>query len=478
MESENRKGRPLEPLFVISLTFFLFASVWPFFSCRKTSRFNVVLVSIDTLRPDHLGCYGYSQPTSPTIDRLAREGAQFKNAFSTTTWTLPGHLALLTGLPDLVHGVISEAQMLDENRITLAEVLKKGKYRTLGVFTGPFLLPRWGFDQGFDVYQDATLYDKKLDGAEMLNASERGRTTPGAMDKVEALLDQKPGKPFFLFLHLFDAHPDFDPPPPYDRMFDPDYTGSVNGIDIMKNPAVHQDMDPRDLEHLRSLYDGEIRFIDEAGISRLVGILRKRGLIERTLIIITSDHGEEFYEHGVFGHRQNLYDTTLHIPLVLWCPALVPPGLVIKEQVRIIDIMPTILDLLGMQQSPEALGESLLPLLSSRETGETKGPRQIFCEVQESNLYIEGLRTEDSKVVVDYRKQERLYLDLLKDSEERAPLMSPEHPAFKKALDRFFSVRWNLVAYRDSLPWRATNAPKMDPELRERLKSLGYLKDR
>jgi arylsulfatase A-like enzyme len=149
---------------------------------------------------------------------------------------------------------------------------------------------------------------------------------------------------------------------------------------------------------------------------------------------------------------------------------------VVKEQVRIIDIMPTILDLLGLEQSPEALGESLVPLW--RSPGGEGGSRPVFCEVQSSEIYMEGLRTEKYKIVRDYRNDERRYFDLVEDPGERVPRMSPERDDFKMALNQLFSVRWELVTYKDTLPWRATDAPRMDPELRERLKSLGYIKDK
>jgi arylsulfatase A-like enzyme len=299
------------------------------------------------------------------------------------------------------------------------------------------------------------------------------------MDKVEELLSQRSTKPFFLFLHLFDVHPDFDPPPPYDRLFDPEYSGSVNGIDIMNNPAVHRDMDRRDLEHLLALYDGEIRFVDEAGIKRLVSILEKHNLTERTLLVITSDHGEEFFEHGVFGHRQNLYDTTLRIPLIFWSPALVPAGLVVKEEVGIIDVMPTILDLLGLRPSPEGLGKSLVPFFEGQN--QKADSRPVFCEVQSSEVYMEGLRTEKYKIIRNYKgdkSEEKQYFDLANDPGERLPLMDPEQDEYKRAWDAFVSFRWDLATYKDALSWTVTDAPKMDRELRERLKSLGYIKDK
>lgn len=462
---------------MIIFSFLLFLVVsGAFHFCRPRAYLNTVLISIDTLRPDHLGCYGYSRETSPNIDRLAREGALFENAFSSTTWTLPAHMALLTSLPGLVHGVLNESFLLDERRITLAEVLKEHGYSTYGIFTGPFLLPRWGFAQGFDDYLDATLYDKSLDGPEMLNASERDRTTPGAIKNVESLLDQNRKRPFFLFLHLFDAHPDFIPPPPYDTMFDPNYKGNIRGVDIMNNPEVNKDMEPEDLEHLRALYDGEICFVDEEGIGGLIRILKGRGILEKTLIVITSDHGEEFFEHGVFGHRQNLYDTTLRIPLIFWCPGRVSAGMVIKEQVRIIDIMPTILDLVGISQSPEGVGRSLIPLLNGKEADREERP--IFAVLKDYKRYQEALRTEEYKVIRDYMKEERLFIDLIRDPEEVRPFMDPSLPEFQEAMNRFFSMRLNLTSFSKTLPWSNITAPELDPKLIERLKSLGCIKEK
>jgi arylsulfatase A-like enzyme len=382
-------------------------------------------------------------------------------------------LALLTSLPDMVHGVLDESNLLDENRITLAEMMKENGYKTFGIFTGPFLLPRWGYGQGFDAYLDLTIFDRELDGAEMLNASERGRTTLGALKKAEELINQNSGKPFFLFLHLFDVHPDFDPPPPYDNMFDPDYRGSIHGIDIMNNPDIHKNMPSSDLDHLKALYDGEIRFIDEAGIAQLIDIIEENGVIDNTLIVITSDHGEEFFEHGVFGHRQNLFDTTLRIPLILWCPKLIPPGRVVKDQVRIIDIMPTILELIGLPQSPEGIGESLVSLFN----GKGKKKRPVFTTLKDWKVYLEALRTNEYKIIRDYMREERTYFDLLIDPEEIIPFTDQNKEEFKKAMDKFFSIRFNLSSLKKVLPWSHNVAPKIDPELLQRLKSLGYLKD-
>ncbi len=439
-------------------------------------KYNLVLVSIDTLRPDHLGSYGYGRDTSPELDRLAREGVRFQDAVSSTSWTLPAHMALMTSLPDPVHGVLWDDNRLDPNRTTLAELMKANGYRTGGIFTGPYLLPQFGFDQGFDDYIDCTLYDKKLKGMDVLVASERGRTTPGALDRAEKWLDQKPGKPFFLFLHLFDVHPDFDPPEPFHTMFDPDYQGKVTGKDVFHDPNIRPDMDPRDLDHLQALYDGEIRYVDTEGIKRLVEILKKRNLLERTLIVITSDHGEEFFEHGEFGHRKNLYDTTLRIPLIFRCPKLVPGDKIVSGQVRIIDIMPTILELLKIPQGSEELGSSLAPLW--RKPGAAKAERNNFAELTSSsnNLHLESLRADGSKIVIDFLKNQGAWFDLKNDPGELHPVSDQNSAAFQTALKLFNRDRLVLRKCLEAIPWGKQEKLNLDPTTRDRLKSLGYTK--
>ncbi len=433
---------------------------------------NVVLVSLDTLRPDHLGCYGYGRDTSPNIDRLAAEGVLFETVVSSTSWTLPAHHALLTSLPDPVHGVLWDNHRLDEARITLAEVFREHGFRTGGVFTAPYLLPRFGFAQGFDDYLDATRYDKRLRGPDVLVASEQGRTTPGALDRVASWLDRDRSRPFFLFLHLFDIHPDLDPPPPFDTMFDPDYSGEVKGRDVFHNPAIRPGMTRRDLDHLIALYDGEIRYVDEAGIGRLVELLDEHGLLDSTLLVITADHGEEFFEHGRFGHRWNLYDTTLRVPLVLWAPGLVPAGVRVPEMARIIDVMPTILELAGLPQSREGMGRSLVPAIGGRGAGPVPA---MFAELTGGNLHVEALRGEGQALVLDYEQTLLEHYDLVADPLQRAPETERSDPRVVDALGRFQNLREGLAAYRRSLRWGRQEPEPMDPTTRQRLESLGYL---
>lgn len=457
--------------FLLTLLAVLALSGSWFYHSRKEAHPNVVLVSIDTLRPDHLGCYGYDRETSPATDRLAREGVRFATVASTTSWTLPAHHALLTSLPDQVHGVLMEKDRLDENRITIAEVFRENGYRTGGVFTAPYLMPRFGFDQGYEDYLDATIYDKKLTGRDELVASERGRTTTGALDKAQEWLDRDPGRPFFLFLHLFDVHPDFDPPAPYDKMFDPDYAGRVTGKDVFHNPDIRPDMDREDLQHLISLYDGEIRYVDDNGVGRLVRLLEERDLLDSTLIVVTSDHGEEFFEHGRFAHHKNLYDTSVLVPLIIRLPGGSPGRMVVDRMVSIIDIMPTILDIAGLPQSPEGLGRSLLPLIKGKDLSFSKAA----LELTGNSYRMEGLRTDGYKIILRHMRKTVNYIDLAEDPGEHKGVTDPGRADFGRALDEFTAMDGMLRQYREGLKWGGDTSSDVDQETRERLESLGYI---
>ncbi|MBU0617850.1 MAG: sulfatase-like hydrolase/transferase, partial [Planctomycetes bacterium] len=187
---------------------------------------NILLISVDALRPDHLGCYGYGRATSPNIDKLAGEGALFENAISSTSWTLPAHAALFTGLADSVHGCTDTDRRLAENRYTLAERLKDAGYATVGFFSGPYLHPVFELGQGFDEYVDCTSYPelterngidaKAVDSASVHERSHRDITNPRVYERASAWLTENKRRPFFMFVHMWDVHFDFIPPPPYD----------------------------------------------------------------------------------------------------------------------------------------------------------------------------------------------------------------------------------------------------------------------
>lgn len=228
---------------------------------------NVLLISIDTLRADHLRCYGYPRDTSPAIDRLASQGVLFEWHISSSSWTLPAHAAIFTSLPDSVHGCYESDRRLSDELTTLAERFRAADYRTVGFFAGPYLHPAFGLGQGFDDYQDCTSYHETLENQPaskwamdptVMRRSHADVTNPTVFEAFHRWLAEHHERPFFMFVHFWDCHFDFIPPEPYRHRFDPDYAGDITGENFFFDPRVNAALPKRDIEHLEALYDGEI----------------------------------------------------------------------------------------------------------------------------------------------------------------------------------------------------------------------------
>lgn len=370
---------------------------------------NVLLVSIDTLRADHLSCYGYERATTPCLDQLAAEGALFERTFATTSWTLPSHLSMLTGLTISAHGVCDDRlwQRTDEAGepipVVLAgtflpERLREAGYRTGGFYTWKFLEPRFGFGPGFETYERlghtfysfppvAERFEKiQTEGnLEALKALKREYpelfdvTRPSSPETVDRALEwiskvrgETPHAPYFCFVHLFDAHDPYTPPPPFDACFDPDYEGPIDGLRVTApDSPVRSDMDPRDLEHLIALYDGEIAWVDSE-VGRLLDALEARGALENTIVMVTSDHGEEFFDHGEKTHRHSLWVESVHVPWIVSWPGKVQRGLRIEGASGTIDLAPTLYGLLGISAPEGTCGADLSEVLSSGAANEER----------------------------------------------------------------------------------------------------------
>jgi len=271
---------------------------------------NVILISIDTLRPDHLSAYAYKRATSPNIDGLAKDGALFKNTIAQANWTIPSHMSILTSLNPSVHKV-NGRNKLDSSRITmLTEILRNNGYYTVGfVDTTPYFnRDRFGFETGFDLYDDRNRQNTGGGGISKING------------KVFEFLDNKYNEKFFLFLHIFDVHGPYEPPSPYDKMF---YSGDENdpdnhSLDFVKKLGCHDYLKLdgiTDLEYVISSYDGGIAHVDSE-LGKLFDRLRELGIYDNTLIVVTSDHGESLLDRQFWvGHGMFLYDDEVKIPL-------------------------------------------------------------------------------------------------------------------------------------------------------------------
>ena len=347
------------------------------------SRPNVLFISIDSLRADHLASYGYDRVTSPNLDRLADEGVLFETVVAESSWTLPTHASMFTGLTSRVHGVDRNARRLAPDAQTLGTIFQRAGYRTRGVFSGPYLHTTFGFGGGFAPGDWSGVEEQSpLDAMSPEEAGAQRRetlkdahglshqsiTSPAVTAQAESFLAGVGEEPFFLFLHYFDVHFDYIPPEEYWRRFDPDYAGDHSPERFLENPDIRPDMPAEELAHVLARYDGEILWVDEH-IGRVLAALEEHGLGEDTLVMVTSDHGDEFFEHGRTGHRHTLYDEVLLVPLIARHPGRTATRHRVSGVVRHIDLLPTLLDWVGLPVPESAMGTSLAGALRGEPLG-------------------------------------------------------------------------------------------------------------
>lgn len=411
-------------------------------SCATSPR-SVVLISIDTLRPDHLGCYGYAPPTSPELDALRQGGVVFRSVVSHAPSTLLSHASMLSSKMPQHHGAtLTNHRALPEEIETLAEVFQTAGWVTAAFVGGGQLAPEFGLDQGFEQYTTLThRFSETVDAA--------GSWITGVG-----------GRPFFLFLHSYEVHHPYTPPSDVLRVFDGDYSGDLpDGISVELLKEVNsgrRTLTDSDRRHVIAAYDAEIRSMD-AALGRLVHTLKEQGRLDSTLIIFTSDHGEEFGEHGWMGwHSHTLHRELLRVPLVLWGRGL-PRGAVVEQRVRLIDLAPTVLDFVGMRVPIGFEGVSLLPLLSGGST-----PTDVVAYGESRDKVMEG-------IVIDHWKlyDGRLF-DLHDDPWESTDVRSI-HPDVARRLE---------AELRHAVgPTRALGsmADQVDESTRQQLEALGYV---
>lgn len=444
---------------------------------------NVLFISIDTLRPDHLGCYGYERPTSPNIDALAERGVLFGNAFAQASWTLPSHMSMLTSTYPHTHRVETQSNSLPESVPTVAGAFRDAGYSTTGFITWLFLTERYGFGKGFDRYEE--LLPERAPG-------QPKSINPTAHDLVESVIrsfvdvdrtnpvtgeDEAP--PFFLFLHFFDPHLDYDPPLSYAQKFDPEITDTEVGSfeylqDYIKDrvgtpPA----MPPGLLHQVTALYDGEIAHVDEQ-LGVLFAAMKRAGMLENTVIVLTSDHGEEFLEHGsIEGHQWTLYDEVIHVPLILVFPDGRNAGTRNNRIVETIDIGPTLLELAGAPQPPTFEGRSLLTAMDAESDWE----EVTFSQIKRFNQKW-AVRTPSHKLVYTADTKPRFGAPIIPGYELYDLVSDPEEQ--KNVYAEGDSVSGGLTLRieawaREKSSAEAGLGPSLSDEERERLRSVGYI---
>jgi arylsulfatase A-like enzyme len=431
---------------------------------------NAILISIDTLRPDHLGCYGHEGETSPTLDALAAAGVRFEDVTAAAPWTLPSHATMLTGLYPSHHGVRNHEERLAEEIVTLAEEFQAHGYQTLAVVnTHNVGAPQFQLGQGFGEDHFRYIIETEDDPKTMkLRTFDNGDVVVSTAK--ELLRERDEDKPFFLFLHFYDVHTDFTPRAEYRERYVGPYAGRLTGsttqlVNVRDGEEV---LNEADVRWLREMYDAEIRQLDDL-LGRFFSWLDAEDLRDETLFVITSDHGEEFQEHGSVLHGRTQYQEVLRIPLLIQGPGI-PAARVVTTPVHGVDVTPTILALMGIASSVPRDGLDLTPTWN----GGTLPERDLFAEADHNNRVDDEFVYDIKKMV--RRGQEKFLLDthsgrfelydLAKDGGEHRDVAGTEPErveALRAVLERF---RAGAVA--------GEAIPPPTEEERKKLEALGY----
>ena len=434
----------------------------------ESPDYNIVLISIDTLRADRLSLYGYGRKTSPYLEELAEEAVVFNRFFYNGGGTLPSHMTMMTSLNPRTHWVHpGNKRILEAQRITLAEELKEAGYTTAAYTDGGWMRGKFGFTQGFDLYDD------------------EGGRFERILPKAYSWLDDHHREKFFLFLHTYDVHSEHKTDLPYSCpddlhttyvdveastfdgcRFDKCATSLLAWVNAQANSegaAANDFFSAEEIEFISSLYDGCINYADKK-IAEVVNVLKEKGVYDKTLLIITSDHGEEFAEHGMFLHDQGAYEEYASLPLVIKFPKGRFGGERINHWASVVDLMPTVLEIVGLPTSDQAQGHSLMPTIISD-----------LPVRQDVHMY-DVLKSDRWK----YFPSKKMLFDVVDDPEEKDNIHS-ERPDVVAELER----RVRILVGADVEAFEAfqgsIQSPSGEVELSEReienLKALGYLTD-
>ncbi len=504
----------LVPIFVV-LANILGRNVQALTSDRRSP--NVLLIVMDTARHDRLSCYGYHRDTTPNIDKIGKEGVVYENAISAAIWTLPSHASIFTGMYLSKHGVTGEHKYLDDRFDTIAEVLKSQGYRTAAFSNNPYVAKWSNLTQGFDMFWQLKrsknwwkIEDLNKEELERLKRNLKDRFTSFKMPKtkdagayisnlkiIEWLeTEYDPEVPFFMFINYIEPHASYEPPGPYDTIYLDDgitaervkevtrkinwgrsWAGYITGKIKMRD---------RDFEILSSLYDGELAYLDMR-MGELFDYLRQKDILDNTLLIITSDHGEHIGENKMMNHVFYIYDTLLHVPLVIRYPSSFPSGTRIRRQVQLTDIFPTILDVLGISfdGSDELQGYSLIPSKLDKHARPFAVAEKLVLPfaldiLQKANASFDispylcrrkTIRTEDFKYIWSSDDSEELYN--IKNGSGELNNIIESHPQkaeqLRQKLQDWLSSFEHYKAVGDE------PVSEVDKETLERLKDLGYV---
>lgn len=498
----------------------------------KIEHPNIILIVMDAVRADHLSCYGYHRRTSPNIDRLATQGVLFENAFSAAEWSCPSHASIFTGKYPSHHRTLGKYTSLHEESITIAEILSRIGYETFGISSNIVLGSITGFNKGFEGYVVLDVPSEIRSVFNYIKQSPKDfiryliygpdKCTYRNIEMIKSLVKKRiKKKPFFLFTNLFNCHAPYDPPRPFKRRFCSslnrsafyimaslakriigqagekirDSSLNVRKLDLIASEygqflfmAKELQVREEEWEVVKSWYDGGISYLDYR-LGELISFLQREGIFENTFLIITSDHGENLGEHGLASHQFCLYDSLLHVPLIMVYPGVIPRERRNSSLVSTIDIFPTILEVSNIKGYQDDIqGRSLFPFRDRKihdficaECGESlrknqpwsKGPNDNFQPLHPKLEAIDKgskcLRTDSFKYILSADGKEELY-DVKKDPFEEVNIAG-KYPdkvkRFKKQLENTIDT--------SSFGPREFPAKKDRKEILKRLKKLGYI---
>ncbi|MBD3236391.1 MAG: sulfatase-like hydrolase/transferase [Candidatus Eisenbacteria bacterium] len=446
---------------------------------------NLLFLTIDALRADHLGLYGYHRPTSPNIDALGAQSLVFDHCISQGNSTELSMGAVFTSLYPSMHSVKRYghiASALPHEVETLAEHLRDAGLSTSGLMNNPFIKREWGLSQGFMHLDEFHVgceellpmtYLLKVGLRRTFERIPQTRSIPRASVMAEegiAQLRELADRPFYLHVHFMDVHHPYIPPKSYQEMFTSPGAARTEAVEFWRRgwrlfneiPADPQAIGTAEVRRIIDLYDGCIRYADEQ-IARLLAELEALGIADRTLVILTADHGDEFLEHGDIFHKSPfLYDELIHVPLIVRHPAF-PEPLRIPQIVRHIDLMPTLLEVFDLPPSPAAQGRSLLPLFDA------SGPWLPVAAYSESYQFM-GVRTRGHKLMIDRTADGAAYcFDLREDPGERVNIYGQAGPCDS------LEVELNKFLLKISVPPAGRPGRELDERTQEQLRSIGYM---
>jgi arylsulfatase A-like enzyme len=463
---------------------------------KQKDRPNIILIVMDCARADHLSCYGYHRQVTPYLDELASQGVLYENAISPAGWTLPAHWSLFTGLFLARHGAWSRNLAPSPQYRSIAEVLSAEGYDTAAFSNNPHVGIKTGFGRGFATFQEPfrirehhTLFNLAKRAANKISLNVFKLKYDGAyrtnrMIKKWLAGRPTPQRPFFLFVNYMEPHEPYQPPQPYrsrfmdERVKTASKSAMADYIVSAGGKLHHRRLSDWKMEINTALYDAELAFLDSQ-LRSLFSHLERQGFLDHSLLIITSDHGQSLGENGRIGHTARwLYDTQIRVPLILYGPRTLPPATKISQQVQLVDIVPTILAVLGHKQdgwAEQLQGQSLLPEdLVSPGPPFTVTQAHYFDEERGRERGLIAMRTDDYKYIWARDECDELYY-IEQDPGESHNLIDQEPTKADELQARLREWLWANGPLEDKGQDYAVSKVEIDKEIEERLRALGYI---